>query len=129
MIKDIPTRMAYGDALVEMGRKHKDIVVFEADISTSTQTCKFAKAYPERFFNMGIAEQNMMGAAAGISTTGLVPFVSTYAVFASMKACEQIRTSMKMLSALGVFIIKTGIYFYLAKSVHFNTLCFDIVWT
>lgn len=94
MIKDTPTRVSYGDALVEMGRKHKDIVVFEADISTSTQTCKFANAYPERFFNMGIAEQNMMGAAAGISTTGLVPFVSTYAVFASMKACEQIRTSI-----------------------------------
>lgn len=94
MIKDIPTRVAYGDVLVEMGKKHKDIVVFEADISTSTQTYKFANAYPERFFNMGIAEQNMMGAAAGISTTGLVPFVSTYAVFASMRACEQIRTSI-----------------------------------
>lgn len=94
MIEDTATRVAYGDTLVEIGRKHKDIVVFEADISTSTQTCKFAKAYPERFFNMGIAEQNMMGAAAGISTTGLVPFVSTYAVFASMKACEQIRTSI-----------------------------------
>lgn len=94
MIKDISTRVAYGDVLVEMGKKHKDIVVFEADISTSTQTCKFANAYPERFFNMGIAEQNMMGAAAGISTTGLIPFVSTYAVFASMKACEQIRTSI-----------------------------------
>ena len=94
MIEDTATRVAYGDALVKMGSKHKDIVVFEADISTSTQTCKFAKAYPERFFNMGIAEQNMMGAAAGISTTGLVPFVSTYAVFASMKACEQIRTSI-----------------------------------
>lgn len=94
MIKDIPTRVAYGDVLVEMGKKHKDIVVFEADISKSTQTCKFAQAYPERFFNMGIAEQNMMVAAAGISTTGLVPFVSTYAVFASMRACEQIRTSI-----------------------------------
>ena len=94
MIKDIPTRMAYGDALLEMGKKYKDMVVFEADISTSTQTCKFAHAFPDRFFNMGIAEQNMMAAAAGISTTGLIPFVSTYAVFASMKACEQIRTSI-----------------------------------
>jgi len=94
MIKGIPTRVAYGEALVEMGKKYKDIVVFEADISTSTKTCEFAKAFPDRFFNMGVAEQNMMGAAAGISTTGLVPFVSTYAVFASMRACEQIRTSI-----------------------------------
>ena len=94
MIKGIPTRVAYGEALVEMGKKYKDLVVFEADISTSTKTCEFAKEYPDRFFNMGVAEQNMMGAAAGISTTGLVPFVSTYAVFASMRACEQIRTSI-----------------------------------
>jgi len=94
MTEAISTREAFGQTLKEMGRKYRDLVVFEADISKSTQTYKFANAYPDRFFNMGIAEQNMMGAAAGISTTGLVPFVSTYAVFASMKACEQIRTSI-----------------------------------
>ena len=90
--ESIATRVAFGQILKEMGGKYKDLVVFEADISTSTRTCEFAKEYPDRFFNMGIAEQNMMVAAAGISTIGLVPFVSTYAVFASMKACEQIRT-------------------------------------
>lgn len=88
----IATRVAFGQILKEMGGKYKDLVVFDADISTSTRTCEFAKSYPDRFFNMGVAEQNMMVVAAGISTTGLVPFVSTYAVFASMKACEQIRT-------------------------------------
>jgi len=92
MKETISTREAFGQTLKKMGGKYRDLVVFEADISKSTKTCEFAKAYPERFFNMGIAEQNMMGAAAGISTTGLIPFVSTYAVFASMKACEQIRT-------------------------------------
>lgn len=92
MTEAISTREAFGQTLKEMGRKYRDLVVFEADISKSTKTCEFAKAYPDRFFNMGVAEQNMMVAAAGISTTGLVPFVSTYAVFASMKACEQIRT-------------------------------------
>jgi len=94
MTEALSTREAFGQTLKEIGKKYKDLVVFEADISKSTKTCEFAKAYPNRFFNMGVAEQNMMVAAAGISTTGLVPFVSTYAVFASMKACEQIRTSI-----------------------------------
>jgi transketolase len=91
-MKERATRDAYGEALLEMGEKYADLVVFEADISTSTKTCLFAKSYPKRFFNMGVAEQNMMVAAAGISTIGFIPFVSTYAVFASMKCCEQIRT-------------------------------------
>lgn len=64
----------------------------EADISTSTKTCYFAKAYPERFFNVGVAEQNEAVVAAGLASTGLIPFVSTYAVFATMRACEQVRT-------------------------------------
>ncbi|MDD5013604.1 MAG: transketolase C-terminal domain-containing protein [Atribacterota bacterium] len=88
----IATREAFGETLKEMGGKYKDIVVFEADVSKSTKTCEFAKSFPNRFFNMGVAEQNMFTAAAGLSTTGLIPFVSTYAVFAAYKACEQIRT-------------------------------------
>lgn len=88
----IATREAFGDTLKEMGSKYKDLVVFDADLSQSTKTCEFAKSFPNRFFNMGVAEQNMFTAAAGLSTTGLIPFVSTYAVFAAYKACEQIRT-------------------------------------
>jgi len=86
------TREAYGEELVELGKQIADIVVIEADISSSTKTCYFAKAFPDRFFNVGVAEQNEMMVAAGIATTGLIPFVSTYAVFASMRACEQVRT-------------------------------------
>lgn len=88
----IATREAFGNTLKELGEKYKKLVVFEADISKSTKTCEFAKLFPDRFFNMGIAEQNMFTAAAGMSTLGLVPFVSTYAVFAAYKACEQIRS-------------------------------------
>ncbi|BCV24142.1 transketolase family protein [Gelria sp. Kuro-4] len=88
----IPTREACARTLVELGRENPDVVVFEADIAKSTKTLYFAKEFPDRFFEMGIAEQNMLGAAAGMATTGKLPFVSTYAVFASMRACEQIRT-------------------------------------
>ncbi|MEK6645777.1 MAG: transketolase family protein [Candidatus Firestonebacteria bacterium] len=88
----IPTREAYGEALVEIGEKNKKIIVLEADISKSTRTIYFAKKFPERFFNVGVAEQNEMAVAAGIAATGKIPFVSTYAVFASMRACEQVRT-------------------------------------
>ncbi len=94
MMKLMHTREAYGQALVELGEKNPNIVVLEADISTSTKTCYFAREFPERFFNVGVAEQNEIGIAAGLTTTGKIPFVSTYSVFASMKACEQIRTSI-----------------------------------
>lgn len=90
----IPTRNVYGETLVELGHANPKIVVFEADISKSTQTYRFAEAFPDRFFNIGVAEQNMMGSAAGAATCGNIPFVSTYAVFGSMRACEQIRTSI-----------------------------------
>jgi transketolase len=86
------TREAYGAELVELGKNNENIVVLEADISTSTKTCYFAKAYPDRFFNVGVAEQNEAVVAAGLASTGLIPFVSTYAVFATMRACEQVRT-------------------------------------
>ncbi len=88
----IPTRHAFGEALVELGREMANVVVLEADISKSTQTFRFAAAFPDRFFQMGVAEANMMVAAAGMATTGKIPFVSTYAVFGSMRACEQVRT-------------------------------------
>lgn len=86
------TREAYGEEIVKLGKTNKDIVVLEADISSSTKTCYFAKEFPNRFFNVGVAEQNEAVVAAGLASTGLIPFVSTYAVFASMRACEQIRT-------------------------------------
>jgi len=89
-----PTRDAYGEVLVELGNEFPELVVFEADISKSTRTIHFARQFPDRFFNFGVAESNMMGAAAGMATIGKIPFVSTYAVFASMRACEQVRTAI-----------------------------------
>ena len=88
----IPTRYAYGEELVVLGHELPNLVVLEADISKSTQTYRFAKAFPERFFQMGVAESNMMMVAAGLATTGKIPFASTYAVFGTMRACEQVRT-------------------------------------
>ena len=86
------TREAYGEELVELGKVNSSVVVLDADISKSTKTNYFAKAFPERFFNVGVAEQNEALVAAGLASTGLMPFLSTYAVFATMRACEQVRT-------------------------------------
>lgn len=90
----IATREAYGEALAEIGEKIKEIVVLDADLSKSTKTSVFAKKFPERFFNIGIAEQNLMGVAAGLATCGKIPFASTFAVFATGRAFEQIRNSI-----------------------------------
>lgn len=90
----IATRDAYGDALVALGKKRSDVVALDADLSGSTKTAKFAKAFPERFFNIGIAEQDMMGTAAGLAIGGKLPFASTFAVFATGRAWEQIRQSI-----------------------------------
>jgi len=87
-------RAAYGETLVELGHQNPNIVVLDADLSCSTQTQKFAKVFPERFFNIGIAEQDAMGVAAGLSTCGKIPFVSTFAMFATGRAWEQIRNSI-----------------------------------
>ncbi|MDD1771514.1 MAG: transketolase family protein [Methanomassiliicoccales archaeon] len=87
-------RKNYGKALVELGRTRKDIVVLDADLSGSTRTVEFAKAYPERFFNCGIAEQNMMGTAAGLALGGMTVFASTFAVFATGRAYDQVRQSI-----------------------------------
>ncbi|MCD4699555.1 MAG: transketolase family protein [Phycisphaerae bacterium] len=88
------TRDAYGDKLVELGKTNKNIVVLDADLSGSTRTAKFAKVYPDRFFNMGIAEANMMGVAAGLAISGKTVFVSTFAMFATLRPYEQIRNSI-----------------------------------
>jgi transketolase len=90
----IATREAYGKTLVELGEEIQDIVVLDADLSQSTKTVFFAKKFPERFFNMGIAEQNLMGTAAGFAASGKIPFASTFAVFATGRAFEQIRNSI-----------------------------------
>lgn len=87
-------RNAYGEALVELGAVNKNIVALDADLSCSTQTCKFQKAYPDRFFNSGIAEQDMMCCAAGLATEGKIPFVSTFAMFATARCLDQIRNSI-----------------------------------
>ena len=93
-VKKAATREGYGKALVELGQEHDNIVVLDADLAGSTKTGMFGKAFPERHFNCGIAEANMMCVAAGLSTTGLVPFASSFAMFASGRAYEQIRNSI-----------------------------------
>lgn len=90
----IATRDGFGDEIVELGRENKDIYVVDADISKSCKTGKFVKVLPEQHVNVGIAEQNAAGVAAGLATTGKIPFVVTYAVFGSLRMCEQIRQEM-----------------------------------
>lgn len=88
------TRDAYGQALAELGQLHEDVVVLDADLSKSTKTADFAKVFPERFFNAGIAEQNMMGMAAGLAASGKVVYASSFAIFAAGRAFEQVRNSI-----------------------------------
>lgn len=90
----VATRDAYGAALLELGKSNKNIVVLDADLSGSTKTKGFSKAFPERFFNMGISEQDMIGTAGGLSLTGKIPFASTFAVFETGRAWEQIRQTL-----------------------------------
>jgi transketolase len=92
--KSQATRFSYAEAVLELAERNPQIVVLDADVSKSMNTNKFAEKFPEREFNFGIAEQNMMAAAAGMATTGLIPFASTYAVFASMRALDQVRNSI-----------------------------------
>ena len=93
-VKKIATRESYGKALVELGEKHDNIVVLDADLAGATKTGTFLKAYPDRHFDCGIAEANMICVAAGMSTTGLVPFASSFAMFAAGRAFEQVRNSI-----------------------------------
>jgi len=88
------TKGAHGEAIIEIGKQNKNVVVLTADLMHSTNVEGFKKQFPERFFNFGMAEQNMMGAAAGLATCGKIPFVSTFTCFASMRSCEQIRTDI-----------------------------------
>lgn len=88
------TRQAYGEALIELCEKNDKVVVLDADLANATQTVKLAKAHPEKFYNCGIAEGNMMDIGAGLSTMGLIPFCSTFAMFAAGRAYEQIRNSI-----------------------------------
>ncbi len=92
--KLIATRDAYGDALLELGKKQDNIVALDADLSGSTKTAKFAKAFPKRFFNLGISEQDMVCTAAGLALTGKIPFASTFAVFETGRAWDQIRQAV-----------------------------------
>ena len=93
-VKKIATRDSYGSALVELGQLHGDIIVFDADLAGATKTGTFKKAFPDRHFDCGIAEGNMMAVAAGAAAMGLVPFASTFAMFAAGRAFEQIRNSI-----------------------------------
>ena len=93
-VKKIATRDGYGEALKELGALHDDIVVFDADLAGSTKTGVFRKAFPERHFNCGIAEGNMMAAAAGAAAMGLVAFASSFAMFAAGRGFEQVRNSI-----------------------------------
>ena len=88
------TRYAYAEAIVELGKRNPNVVVLDADVSKSIRTTEFAARFPDRSFNFGIAEQNMMAAAAGMATTGLIPYATTYAVFATMRALDQVRNSI-----------------------------------
>ena len=88
------TRESYGEALVMLGEENNDIVVLDADLSTATKSDKFKKKFPERFFDMGISEQDMLGTAAGMATCGKIPFASTFAVFAAGRSYDQIRNSI-----------------------------------
>ena len=94
MTQLVATRDVYGETLAQLGESYKDIVVLDADLSGSTKTGVFAKKFPERFFNMGVSEADMMGTAAGLSTCGKIPFASTFAIFASGRAWEQVRQSI-----------------------------------
>ncbi len=100
-------RVAYGEALVELGAVNDKVVVLDADLAHATMTSLFQAKYPERFFNFGLAEANMMGAAAGMAHSGLIPFASTFALFGTGRAYEQIRNSIAYVGANVKFGLST----------------------
>ena len=93
-VKKVATRESYGNALKELGAENPNVLVLDADLAGATKTGVFKKAYPDRFFDCGIAEGNMVGIAAGLATTGKIPFCSTFAMFAAGRAFEQVRNSV-----------------------------------
>ena len=93
-VKKIATREAFGETLVELGKKHPELVVLDADLAAATKTAVFKKSFPDRHFDCGIAEANMMGVAAGLSLVGKIPVASSFAMFATGRAYEQIRNSI-----------------------------------
>ena len=93
-VKKIATRESYGNALAELGSQYPDLVVLDADLAAATKTGVFKKAFPDRHIDCGIAESNMVGIAAGMATTGKIPFVSSFAMFAAGRAYEQVRNSV-----------------------------------
>ena len=93
-VKRIATRDSYGNALVEIGKEHEELVVLDADLAAATKTGVFKKVFPERHIDCGIAEANMTGIAAGMSTCGYVPFVSSFAMFAAGRSFEQVRNAI-----------------------------------
>jgi transketolase len=106
MAEEVSLRDTYGKTLVDIGRENPNIVVLDADLCPSTMTNYFGKEFPERFFGVGIAEQNMIGIAAGLAASGKIPFASTFAVFAPGRCFDQIRVSVAQ-SALNVKIVST----------------------
>ena len=90
----VPTRQAFGDALAELGERHDNVVALDADLAVSTQSIKFGRKFPERFFNVGAAEANMMSMACGLATTGKIPYASTFAIFATGRAYDQVRVGI-----------------------------------
>jgi transketolase len=106
MVEEIALREVYGKTLVELGRENRDIVVLDADLPPSTMTKYFGQEFPERFFNVGIAEQNMIGIASGLAASGKIPFASTFAVFAPGRCFDQIRVSVAQ-ARLNVKIVVT----------------------
>ena len=106
MAEEVSLRETYGKTLAELGKKNRDIVVLDADLCPSTMTQYFMKAFPERFFDVGIAEQNMIGIAAGFAASGKIPFASTFAVFAPGRCFDQIRVSVAQ-AKLNVKIVTT----------------------
>jgi len=106
VVQEAPVRETYGKTLVELGKENPDIVVLDADLSPSTMTRFFAREFPDRFFDCGIAEQNMVGIAAGLAASGKIPFASTFAVFAPGRSFDQIRMSVAY-SRLNVKLVST----------------------
>ena len=98
----IATRQSYGEELAKLGEENENIVVLDADLSTATKTELFAQKFPDRFIDVGIAEQNLMGISAGLATFGKIPYASTFAVFAAGRAYEQIRNSIILLLCFNI---------------------------